>query len=109
MKLDCLLFCVAYIGFSVVYFLMGGTDRFNRNFIYTILDWQDPWAAVLTCTFVVLFYLFIHLVVWCLTYSTRNLAHYLYNMDVTKPKKVETVIDIIDTEAPPPAAQLRIK
>ncbi|KAI5744808.1 hypothetical protein M8J76_005384 [Diaphorina citri] len=99
------LFCVAYIGFSVVYFLMGGTDRFNRNFIYTILDWQDPWAAVLTCTFVVLFYLFIHLVVWCLTYSTRNLAHYLYNMDVTKPKKVETVIDIIDTEAPPPAAQ----
>lgn len=97
------LFCAAYIGFSIVYYLLGGTDRYNRNFIYSILDWQDPWPTFLTCVFVVLFYLFIHLVVWCLTCSVRHLAHYLYNMDVTVPKKVETVIDIIDTEAAIPA------
>uniref|UniRef100_A0A8D8RQ66 Protein rolling stone n=1 Tax=Cacopsylla melanoneura TaxID=428564 RepID=A0A8D8RQ66_9HEMI len=97
-------FSATYIGFSLVYFLLGGTDRFNRNFIYSILDWQDPWSAFLTSAFVILFQLFIHLVVWCLTYSTRNLAHYLYNKDSpSSPKKVETVIDIIDTEAPPPA------
>lgn len=97
------LFCIGYIGFSIGYFFMGGTDRYNRNFIYSILDWQDPWPTTLTCLFVVLFYLFIHLVVWCLTYSTRSLVHYLRNMEHTKPKKVETVIDIIDTETPPTA------
>lgn len=35
-----------YLIFSLIYFYVGGTNVFGDNFIYEILDWDNPGKAV---------------------------------------------------------------
>jgi hypothetical protein len=43
-----ILFGLFYCGFSVIYTVSGGTDRDYKNYIYSVLDWNQNTKGALT-------------------------------------------------------------
>ncbi|KAG5884152.1 hypothetical protein JTB14_011680 [Gonioctena quinquepunctata] len=67
------LFAIAYMFFSVIYFVAGGTNRDGTRCIYKIVDWDKPLGTSLTCLGVMLFIIFLHMVTVMVSSLRRTL------------------------------------
>lgn len=70
-------FSLTYTVFSAVYYLVGGTDRFNRVFIYNILDWRHPVKTLLITIVCLAFVIVLHSIVCLFSFSRRSIAKHL--------------------------------
>ncbi|KAI5644968.1 protein rolling stone-like [Phthorimaea operculella] len=66
-----LCFGIIYLLFSVVYFFAGGTDPFGNNFIYPILNWEDPAVTGVVVVVIAVFLIILHELVVLMT-ACRN-------------------------------------
>ncbi|XP_034834767.1 protein rolling stone-like [Maniola hyperantus] len=53
---------IIYIIFTVIYYAAGGTDPFGNPFIYPVLNWSDPGAAVLMIIISIVLVTIIHFI-----------------------------------------------
>ncbi|CAG9796422.1 unnamed protein product [Diatraea saccharalis] len=58
-----LLFALAYLLFTVVYYFAGGHDPWGNAFIYPVIDWSKPQQTAVVVTLTALFLALMHLVV----------------------------------------------
>lgn len=61
-----LLITMCYVVFSFIYYESGGTDRFDRPFVYPLLDWRVPKRTAVSSVFGLVFVLIVHCVAWFL-------------------------------------------
>jgi hypothetical protein len=55
-----------YVVFSYIYYESGGTDRYDRPFVYPLLDWRLPKRTVASSVFGLVFVLTVHCAIWFL-------------------------------------------
>jgi hypothetical protein len=60
------LITVCYVVFSFIYYESGGTDRYDRPFVYPLLDWRLPKRTAASSVFGLVFVLTVHCVAWFL-------------------------------------------
>jgi hypothetical protein len=60
------LITVCYVVFSYIYYESGGTDRYDRHFVYPLLDWRVPKKTAASSVFGLVFVLMVHCVAWFL-------------------------------------------
>ena len=61
--------------FSAIYYLAGGTDQDGNPYIYSVLDWRDPGAAILTIFESIVGFA----VVYPILYSFYRLRKFIYD------------------------------
>ncbi|GLV39931.1 uncharacterized protein CBL_10827 [Carabus blaptoides fortunei] len=54
-------FNLIYVAFSIMYYLLSGTDKHDRHFIYAILDWKTPQSTIKNLLFTVFLVLVLHI------------------------------------------------
>lgn len=62
---------VTYALFNLLYYMLGGTDRLGREYIYAALNWSKPGRALLFSAGCLVFIMLVHTIVW-LMYLGRN-------------------------------------
>lgn len=40
------LFGIAYVIFTVIYYAAGGTNHQDKSYVYSVLDWSDPGTTI---------------------------------------------------------------
>ncbi|XP_014474747.1 PREDICTED: protein rolling stone-like isoform X2 [Dinoponera quadriceps] len=70
----CLSIVMLYQVFSVIYYASGGLDKQGLHYIYKILDWKKPAAALLACAGGLTFVTVLH----CVTCMLVNIRDRLY-------------------------------
>jgi hypothetical protein len=57
---------IGYSAFSGLYYVLGGKNRLGFDYIYPILDWNNPGRALTITAITATFALFLYFVMWCL-------------------------------------------
>jgi hypothetical protein len=60
------LITMCYVVFSYIYYESGGTDRYDRPFVYPLLDWRLPKRTAASSVFGLVFVLTVHCIAWFL-------------------------------------------
>jgi hypothetical protein len=68
------LFGIVYLVFTIIYFLAGGQDYFGNNYIYHVLNWENPGSAAATSVGIVVLGIFLH-VIACIIQKARSRIH----------------------------------
>ncbi|XP_065332366.1 protein rolling stone-like [Cloeon dipterum] len=72
-----LIFGAAYLVFTFIYFVLGGTNKRGSSSIYPILDWQKPLIAIAYIVAGCVLFISTHVFVWILYQLRRFVAHQL--------------------------------
>lgn len=51
---------LCYLVFSLIYFYSGGTDALGRDYIYSILNWNNPVQTSIVCVLVAILIILCH-------------------------------------------------
>jgi hypothetical protein len=49
-----------YLIFTVIYYAAGGTDKYGNNYIYKILNWENPGATMIIVVGVIVLAVLLH-------------------------------------------------
>lgn len=53
-----------YLVFTIIYYFSGGVDPYGRNYVYNVLNWDEPLKASLVALGVMLLMIFLHIMTW---------------------------------------------
>ncbi|XP_050681810.1 protein rolling stone-like [Leptidea sinapis] len=73
-------FGVLYMVFSIIYYIVGGTDPYGNLYVYPVLDWSEPGAATITIAVCSILIILIHALVSALMLARNSLGK-LYRKD----------------------------
>lgn len=77
---------ILYSGFSLIYFLAGGTNRKLDSSIYELMNWHKPLSTLWHSAWKTSFVLLIHLVCWSLCKIRYFIYCKLQGKNVYKPE-----------------------
>lgn len=85
---------IIYLLFTVFYFLAGGLDPSGRPYIYHVIDWNYPGAALLNTAGIMVLGVFLHI----FAFIVQKLRYRLYKKFF---QKDTLVINVINVSKPP--------
>jgi hypothetical protein len=70
----------AYVIFSFIYYILGGTNRLLENKIYPFLDWEKPGKTLKVCCVGVICVAIVHFLFILISFAWNIVLEYLQNL-----------------------------